>query len=296
MRKMKQETERYIKDTFNEYWSLGITEKGCRWLDPNLFKLECSRNFIDSFNQLQLVFNCHSNLHLKEDLSQMNGMTTYGIDIPLEFFRFPYLNDYRQREDTALYEEERDILIKIMQTSKKRLNYGKDESIVNEMDARFEFLTLYSIFEGFCEELLIAKDKNKDSKSIKKCGDFIRHNNLLVNIKSIFNQYGAELYKRLVTIFKDFESLTMLFYHVRNLYTHRNGIVTKRFIENGLKTPKFLNLWYFDKNQNKNIYVINCITGNCTLQENRNLNCQVLNAYFRAFSTIMVEILNMEET
>lgn len=292
---MKVSTKKYIEEVFDELWNFKITEKGFRWLEPDLFKLDCSKNFVNSFNQLQLVLNYNSNLDMFEDLRHENGMTTFGIDIPLEYFRFPYLNDPRQYSHISLKDDERELLERIVKTSKTKLNYIKDESIIDEMSSRFEFLTLYSYFEGYCEEILIDKCSIKDEKNIKKQGDFIRHSNLLEIIQKVLKLYGEDLYEKIISSYKQFESITMLFYMLRNLYTHRNGIVGQRFIEKGLSSPAFLEFWEYNQNLEKNIYIVNCMMGEYKIFDGKNFNCQQVVAYFRAFSTVIIEILNMEE-
>lgn len=293
---MKDSTKVYIEEVFDDLWDYKIFEKGFRWLDPDLFKLNCSKNFVNSFNQLQLIFNYNSNLAMLEDLRQENGMTTYGIDIPLEYFRFPYLNDRRQSGVVSLTEDERKLLESIVRTSKAKLNYSKDESIINEMSSRFEFLTLYSYFEGYCEEILINKCFTKDETSIKKQGDFIRHSNLLEIIQKVLKLYGVDLYEKISSTYNQFGSITMLFYMLRNLYTHRNGIVAKRFIDRGLSLHAFLDYWMYDENLKKDIYIVNCMSGEYKIFDGKNFNCQQVVAYFRAYATVIIEILNMEET
>lgn len=290
---MKEQTLSFIEQTF-DIWNLAISEKGFRWLDPQNFKLDCSKTFVNLFNQLQLVFNYHTNLHLKEDLSYEDGMSTYGIDIPLIYFRFPSLNDPRNSSYMQLQNDEEKMLEQIKEESKKKLNYRNDGSIVEEMDSRFEFLTLYSSFEAFCEELLIEKNKN-EKNATKKYGDLVRSNNLLYILQSVFEQYDQSLYDKIKSNFPIFDSLVMFFYRSRNLYTHKNGFVTQYFINQGLTEPKFLKHYYFDIEKQKELYLINCFPGELTVYEGKNLNCQITNAHFRAFSTTIVELLNLEE-
>ena len=290
---MKIEINSYIDKKF-EINVHTINENGYRWLDTENLILESSKSFANSFNQLQLVLNYYTNLHVMEDLRQYNGMSTYGIDIPLSYFRFPPLNDPRQPSNKTMSEDEELLLNNIVSNCKTRLNCCNDETIIEEMVARFEFLSLYSYFEGFCEELLIEKASVKDDKTIKNIGDFIRHHNLLDILKEVFNKYDSQLYNTIISKYTDFDSIMNFFYQARNLYTHRNGIVTKRFINLGLTTPSFLEDSIFSTVTEKK-YTITCIYGEYTIWESKVLGCQMVNSYFRALSTIIVEILNCEE-
>ncbi|WP_288603680.1 hypothetical protein [uncultured Treponema sp.] len=292
---MKTETEIFIKKNFDNSWQYRIPEKGYRWLDEEQFHLTCSKNFVNLFNQIQLVLNYNSNLDMLEDLRHENGLSAYGIEIPLEYFRFPILNKENLYHKTHFPPEERRKIENVLSNSKERLNYSKDESVIAEVTARFEFLNLYSCFEGFCEEILIEKDFDKSNKSEKKHGDFIRHNNLLEIVKKVISIYDLGIYESINQSYRDFDSLTRLFYELRNLYTHRNGIVTRKFIESGLKSLAFLQEWLFDTELQKKIYVVKGLMGNYSIYEGKNFNCQLVVAYFRAYSTLLVELLNLEE-
>lgn len=290
---MKIDINSYIDKKF-EINVHTINENGYRWLDTENLILESSKSFANSFNQLQLVFNYYTNLHVFEDLRHYNGMSTYGIDIPLSYFRFPPLNDPRQPSNKTMSENEELLLNNIVSNCKTRLNYCKDETIIEEMAARFEFLSLYSYFEGFCEELLFEKAPLKDDKTRKSICEFIIRHNLLDIIKEVFNKYDSQLHNKIISKYKDFDSIMNLFYRARNLYTHNNGLVTKRFINFGLKTPSFLEDSIFSTVTEKK-YTITCIYGEYTIWESKVLGCQMVNSYFRALSTIIVEMLNFEE-
>lgn len=289
---MKAESKKYIDDIFTMF-DMSLGEKGYRWLDSDDFVLDSSKSFINSFNQLQLVFNYSSNLSLAEDYRRECGMTDYGITIPTEQFRFPSLNN--QNFYVPLKSDEEQLIEKIKNIAKKHLHYGKDESLIDEMNSRFEFLTLYSCFEGFCEELINEKTYANDEKTIKKNGDFIRHNDLLKIVEKVFSFYSSDVLGYLKQKYAYFEKISRLFYELRNLYTHRNGMATKWFINRGLNEPKFLSEWIFDKKLNKQIYVIDCITGNYQIFEGRNINCQLIVTYFRVYVLLIVELLNYEE-
>lgn len=289
---MKLASKEYI-DTVFTMFDFSLNQKGYRWLDSDKFILTSSKNFINSFNQLQLVFNYVSNLSMAEDYRREYGMTDYGISIPVEQFRFPFLNN--QNCYVPLQHEEEKMIKKVKNIAKMHLNYGKGESLIDEMNSRFEFLTLYSYFEGFCEELINEKSCSKDEDSIKKNGDFIRCNNLLKIVEKIFSLYSSDVLDYLKQKYEFFEKITRLFYELRNLYTHRNGIATTRFINRGLQEPHFLAEWCFDKQINKQIYVIDCMTGNYSIYEGRNVNCQLIMAYFRVYVLLIVELLNIEE-
>jgi hypothetical protein len=265
---------------------------GYRWYDNSSTSLNSVKDFMLSYNQLQLFFNYYENLHLIEDSSQKNGMTTYGIDIPIEYFRFPSMNNPFQEMD----DKENDVLSNIVKNSKKILNYANDKSIVDELGARFEFLSLYSLFEGFCTSLLIEidKDTSLQEEKIRKWAAFVQHNNLLKILKKIFENVESAIYERIVEIYENFEMMINLIYQLRNLYAHKNGVVTSWFIKNGLKEPAFLVREYFDTERQLDVYTVFCQQGGYYIYEGKNYNCQVINSYFRSISMIIVEIINNE--
>lgn len=290
---MKDKSKKYLDHLFTMF-DFSLQENGYRWLDSDGFILAASKNFVNSFNQLQLVFNYISNLSQEEDYRRHHGMTDYGISIPTEQFRFPFMNN--QHSFRQMQECER-VKIELMKaTAKHRLNYVQDISLVDEMSARFEFLMLYSYFEGFCEELINEKSPLHDEKTIKANGDFIRKHNLLEIVEKVFSFYSLDLLDYIEKKYDFFQQVSRLFYELRNLYTHRNGIATKRFIDRGLQNPHFIVEWYYDREINKNLYVIDCIQGNYNIYEGKNINCQLIIAYFRVYALFIVELLNMEES
>lgn len=194
------------------------------------------------------------------------------------------MNDPRQPSNKTMSEEEL-LFNNIVNNCKTRLNCCNDETIIEEMAARFEFLSLYSYFEVFCEELLFEKAPLKDNTTRKSICEFIIRHNLLDIVKEVFNKYDSQLHNKIISKYKDFDSIMNFFYRARNLYTHNNGIVTKRFIDFGLKTPSFLKDSIFSTVTEKKY----------TIWESKVLGCQMVNSYFRALSTIIVEMLNFEE-
>lgn len=91
-------------------------------------------------------------------------------------------------------------------------------------------------------------------------------------IKEVFNKYDSQLDNKIISKYKEFDSIMNLFYRARNFYTHNNGIVTNRFINFGLKTPSFLEESIFSSVTEKK-YSINCIYGGYTIWESKVLSC-----------------------
>lgn len=284
-----------IKDRFkNDLTRNDIykTFKSLNWETVETTNTISYKNFLHSINELQLTLNLYDNFYLIIDNSQQNGLTTFGIDIPEEYFRFPHLNN--GLIDIPLEEEERIKIREVISYAKEKQRIKNDGSITEEHLARFEFLITFQLLEGFLEEYLVELDVSNgidEETSRKNRNKEVRINSLSKLLINKLLSLSPELLQIFKIINPTFEEFMHYSYEVRNLHTHQSGIASKRFIKKCMDYQNE-NLIEIYSNNEPVSYSINCINGGYFLQEGQYISVKGIAPFLRAYSKDIAFVLD----
>ena len=184
--------------------------------------------FAKEYNSILLTAHLFENLLMLEDIRhEENGHDWFQIEIPVEYFRYPALNNpkdmFSQRGMTI---EEKNIIESAIKTTKNEMRYSKDENIVKENLHKLEFLSLFSYFEAYLENILVEKlnyDKRTASNKTK-------YNSLDKLLKIVISEINLELENLLLAMKEGFFRFIKFSYLVRNLHTHNLGRANEDFM------------------------------------------------------------------
>ncbi|TLS71383.1 hypothetical protein FE246_07160 [Aliarcobacter thereius] len=207
------------------------------WLEDKNIKTKSYEVFVEEFNEIQMSINAFENLMLFADLSfELIGIEDFPIDMPRQYFRFPALNDrrdifsYRNMSPEEIVQIEKNIL-----KAQTKMNIRNDENIIREHFTKLEFLTIFSSFEAYLEniyvEFYLKENLKNEEKLMKEAGVLIKMNSLDKSIKKIINIVNPELENLLLGINKNIFDFFYISYLVRNIHTHKLGRMSNHFIE-----------------------------------------------------------------
>ena len=127
--------------------------------------------------------------------------------------------------------EEETLLIEVIKTTKQKMNYANDENIVKENLHKLEFISVFSFFEAYLENILVEKLEFTEQDASNKT----RYNSLDKLLKIVINELNPEIEKLLKLIKKDIFEFIEFCYLVRNLHTHKLGVADKKFMKQCFK-------------------------------------------------------------
>jgi hypothetical protein len=177
--------------------------------------------FANEFNGIMLTAHIFENLMIFEDRwHEKNGYNDFQIKIPEIYFQHPSLN-----QEPAISKEDENNISEVLDATKKKLNYSKDQSFVLSQLHKLEFISVFSHLEAYVESLLIEFLGMKKKKAVAK----VRRDALPVLLEEFFDKIDSRI-NITINCFDD-EALRFLgFCHkLRNLHTHNLGIVTEYF-------------------------------------------------------------------
>ncbi|MGZ8946909.1 MAG: hypothetical protein ACXW1W_15995 [Methylococcaceae bacterium] len=196
--------------------------------------------FLEEYNAILLTAHLFENLLMFEDIRhENNGYEWFQIEIPVEYFRYPAFNNRRDAYYKEITEEEINDWSSAIKSTKETMRYSKDENIVKDNLHKLEFLSIFSYFEAYLENILVECLGYTDEKSSKEA----KYNSLDKLLKIVINGVNPEIEKLLVSIKKGFFKFIEFCYLVRNLHTHNLGRANAKFMQRcfdkGLIEEKF---------------------------------------------------------
>lgn len=183
--------------------------------------------FANEFNGIMLTAHIFENLMAFEDKRyELEGYNDFQIKIPEIYFQHPSLN-----KQSEISEEDAKNISKILDVTKRKLNYSKDQSFVLSQLHKLEFISVFSHLEAYIESLLIEFLEMEKKKAVAK----VRRDALPILMVEVFDKIDPKI-KEAINCF-DNEALKFLgFCHkLRNLHTHNLGIVTEYFYNDCIK-------------------------------------------------------------
>jgi len=206
------------------------------WTDLEGAHTNSFKVFAEEFNRLQLSINLFENLLLEEELRhEHDGDDGFPIDMPRKLFRFPAMNDERGLAARSFGVEEQGRIERVILDSRRSLKLRKDESIVREIVHKLEFLSLFSFFEAFLEQLLGSEIWDGSEGSKKKANATIMKKSLPEAFDLVLEEIKRPELRELVTSLNGTIFKTLHYaYLVRNVHTHNLGRITGYLIEKGL--------------------------------------------------------------
>lgn len=192
--------------------------------------------FATEFNGIMLVAHVFENLMIFEDRRlELEGYDDFQLKIPEVYFQHPSLN-----VNPIISNDNSNKIFEVVDSIKKKLNYSKDQSFVLSQLHKFEFISVFSHLEAYVESLLIEFLAMEKKDAVAK----IRRNALPALLTEVFNEIDPRI-NEAIKIFDD-ESLKFLgFCHkLRNLHTHKLGIVDDYFYNECMKEGYIVNDTY----------------------------------------------------
>ncbi len=250
--------------------------------------------FTKEYNSILITAHLFENLLMLEDIKlEKKGYDCFQIEIPITYFRYPAFNNPKEQFSNKLItKEEETLLTEVIKTTKQNMNYSKDENIVKENLHKLEFLSIFSFFEAYLENILIEKLGFTEQDASNKT----KYNSLDKLLKIIIKKLNPEIEKLLKLIKKDIFEFIEFCYLVRNLHTHKLGIAEKKFMKQ-----------CFDKGLIEDAYAICVKSGekiplgyihttiglnNKKITENKYITISVLSIYFRNFTREIIYIID----
>lgn len=180
------------------------------WIDDDDIQTNSYKVFQEEFNELQLSINVFENFLMAIDLSyEVSGVMDFPIDMPREYFRFPALNNPRDIFSQQQFNsKEKNKIEKVLHKAQIKMNIRNDENIVKEYYTKLEFISLFSQFEAFLENVYFENQKKKNSSlnSVeleKNAGMIIKKNSTDKYIDKIIQDINPEIKTLLLGIKKD---------------------------------------------------------------------------------------------
>lgn len=177
--------------------------------------------FANEFNAIMLIAHIFENLMAFEDRRfEQEGYLDFQINIPEIYFRHPSLN-----HTSTISANETKGIAEVVDKTKKKLNYSKDQSFVLSQLHKLEFISVYSHLEAYIESLLVEVLGVEKSKAAAR----VRKEALPVTMTNVFNEIDVDIVKT-INGFDDEALKFIAFCHkLRNLHTHNLGVVTEYF-------------------------------------------------------------------
>ena len=183
--------------------------------------------FASEFNGIMLTAHIFENLMVFEDRwHELEGYNDFQFKIPEIYFQHPSLN-----KDPVISEEDAKKISEVLDATKKKLNYSKDQSFVLSQLHKLEFISVFSHLEAYIESLLIEFLGMEKKKAVAK----VRRDALPTLMEEVFDSIDPKI-NMTINCFDD-EALRFIgFCHkLRNLHTHNLGIVTEYFYHECIK-------------------------------------------------------------
>ena len=193
------------------------------------------RDFTVEINHLDLAINAFENLLMWCDqFHEKSGVLDFPIDMPREFFRFPCFNNSGDRfHCSPMLQEEGERIGSLIESARPVFRVRNDENIIRELFSRLDFMSLISFFEAFLEELHFRFLENSGDR--KKSVDYIRKHHLAEVFEEITAKISSDILHRLEKVFPAFLKAIHYFYLMRNIHTHKLGVLSNYALQKGLK-------------------------------------------------------------
>lgn len=250
--------------------------------------------FANEYNSILITAHLFENLLMLEDIRhEENGHDWFQIDIPIEYFRYPAFNNPKdQFSNKITTEEEKTLLTNVIKTTKQNMNYSKDENIVKENLHKLEFISVFSFFEAYLENILVEKLEFTEQDASKKA----RYNSLDRLLKIIIEKLHPEIDKLLKLIKKDIFEFIEFCYLVRNLHTHKLGIADKKFMKQCFEKGLIEEAYGISTENGEKVplgYIHTTIgLNNKIIKEDKYITISVLSTYFRNFTREIIYIID----
>ena len=205
-----------------------LNENGTAPIELDDTKSSSFNIFSKEYNSVLITAHLFENLLMFEDIRhEDNGHNWFQIEIPVEYFRYPAFNNIKdQFSYKKITEEEKKLLENVISTTKKEMHYANDENIVKENLHRLEFISYFSYFEAYLENILIeCLDYEKKTASNKA-----KYNSIDKLLKIVINEISPNIEILLTCIKNDFFKFMHFCYLVRNLHTHNLGRANYEFM------------------------------------------------------------------
>ena len=221
--------------------------------------------------------------------------------MPREYFRFPALNNPKDIfSKTELTESENEKIELIINKAQKKMNIRNDENIVKEYYTKLEFISLFSSFEAYLENIYIEYFQKDDdtinaTKIIEKAGMLIKKNSTDNYLKEILMIINPELKNLLLGIKENIFDFFYLAYLVRNIHTHKLGKTSNYFIKKGiLKNIIKKEIVKNDKNEIiEEYFYVDCLLGEYKIvEQGKYFSLKELTALFRSYTCEIAYILD----
>jgi len=250
--------------------------------------------FANEFNSILITAHLFENLLMLEDIRhEENGHEWFQIEIPLGYFRYPAFNNPKdQFSKKEMTEEEQRLLAEVINTTKQNMNYSKDENIVKENLHKLEFLSMFSFFEAYLENILVEKLEYNEQDASNKT----KYNSLDKLLKIVLNHLNPEIEKLLQKIKSDIFQFLEFCYLVRNLHTHKLGIADSIFMESCFSKGLVEEAYGIGTENGEKIplgYIHTTIgLNNKIIKENEYITLSVMSAYFRNYIREIVYMID----
>lgn len=249
--------------------------------------------FANEYNSILITAHLFENLLMLEDIRhEENGHDYFQIEIPVEYFRYPAFNNPKnQFSNRKITEEEKVLLTEVIKTTKQNMNYSKDENIVKENLHKLEFLSVFSFFEAYLENILVEKLGFSERDASNKT----KYNSLDKLLKIILENLNPEIEKLLKSIKIDIFEFIEFCYLVRNLHTHKLGIADQKFMEQCFEKNLIEEAYGTSLEDGKKVllgYMHTTIgLNNKIIEENKYITISGMSPYFRNYIREIVYII-----
>ncbi|MDN5070668.1 hypothetical protein O8C76_06445 [Aliarcobacter butzleri] len=250
--------------------------------------------FAKEYNSILITAHFFENLLMLEDIRQeKNGHNWFQIEIPIDYFRYPAFNNPKDEFlKKPITKEEKTLLTEVIETTKQNMHYRNDENIIKENLHKLEFISVYSFFEAYLENILIEKLKFTEQDASKKT----KYNSLDKLLKIVIDELNPEIEKLLKLIKKDIFEFIEFCYLVRNLHTHKLGVADKKFMKQCFEKGLIENAYGIRVESGEKVprgYIHTTIgLNNKIIEENKYITISVLSVYFRNFTREIIYIID----
>lgn len=250
--------------------------------------------FAKEYNSILITAHLFENLLMLEDIRhEENGHNWFQIEIPIVYFRYPAFNNPKdQFSNRPITKEEETLLTEVIKTTKQKMNYANDENIVKENLHKLEFISVFSFFEAYLENILVEKLKFTEQDASNKT----RYNSLDKLLKIVINELNPEIEKLLKLIKKDIFEFIEFCYLVRNLHTHKLGVADKKFMKQCFEKGLIENAYGICVESGKEVPLGHIHTtiglNNKIIEEDKYITISVLSTYFRNFTREIIYIID----
>lgn len=271
------------------------------WIEDENIQTNSYKIFQEEFNELQLSINVFENFLMYIDLAyEDNGIMDFPIDMPRKYFRFPALNNPKDIFSQKKFDSnEKNKIENILKKAQRKMHIRNDENIVKEYYTKLEFISLFSQFEAFLENIYYENQKKKnahvnDEELVKSAGMLIKKNSTDKYLDKIVQDINPEIKNLLIGLKKDIFDFFYLAYLVRNIHTHKLGKVSKYFLELGTKR-NIIKEEVITNKQGEVIdryFYINCLLDEKRIAINKYFSLKELTALFRSYICEVAYILD----